>query len=204
MGPETNYHVLPLPRARIPIIKLTLPPSVSLPFGMSCDIGFENRLALENTRLLLTYAMVDNRLRTIVLFLKVWTKRRKINDPYRGTLSSYGYVLLVIWFLQSIKDPPVLPNLQRIPPAAALPLSELEYEGHDISFFDDLESLPLHFDSENRDSSGQLLIQFFHFFSKVFDYARSVVSIRAPGGTMTKVEKGWPTEVSHSHSRRQS
>lgn len=37
-------------------------------YGLSCDIGFENRLALENTRLLLTYAMADPRLRTIVLF----------------------------------------------------------------------------------------------------------------------------------------
>lgn len=36
--------------------------------GMACDIGFENRLALENTRLLLTYAMIDTRLRTLVLF----------------------------------------------------------------------------------------------------------------------------------------
>lgn len=39
-------------------------------YGLSCDIGFENRLALENTRLLLTYAMADPRLRTIVLFRK--------------------------------------------------------------------------------------------------------------------------------------
>lgn len=57
-----------LPKARIPIIKLSLPPSAGQPFGLSCDIGFENRLALENTRLLLTYAMVDPRMRTIVLF----------------------------------------------------------------------------------------------------------------------------------------
>lgn len=39
-------------------------------YGLSCDIGFENRLALENTRLVLTYAMTDPRLRTIVLFRK--------------------------------------------------------------------------------------------------------------------------------------
>lgn len=57
-----------LPRARIPIIKLTLPPTPDVPMGMACDIGFENRLALENTRLLLTYAMIDSRLRTLVLF----------------------------------------------------------------------------------------------------------------------------------------
>lgn len=59
-----------LPRARIPIIKLSRPPSEALPFGISCDIGFENRLALENTKLLLTYANVDNRLKTMVLFRK--------------------------------------------------------------------------------------------------------------------------------------
>jgi DNA polymerase sigma len=68
--PETNFQVKMLPRARIPIIKLTIPPAPGSPFGMACDIGFENRLALENTRLLLTYAMVDPRLRTMVLFSK--------------------------------------------------------------------------------------------------------------------------------------
>lgn len=41
---------------------------------------------------------------------------RKINSPYKGTLSSYGYVLLVIYFLVHVKSPPVLPNLQQMPP----------------------------------------------------------------------------------------
>lgn len=41
---------------------------------------------------------------------------RKINSPYSGTLSSYGYVLLVIFFLVHVKNPPILPNLQQMPP----------------------------------------------------------------------------------------
>ena len=66
---ETKFAVKPLPYARIPIVKLSLDPSPGLPFGIACDIGFENRLALENTRLLMSYAMVDPaRVRTIVLF----------------------------------------------------------------------------------------------------------------------------------------
>jgi terminal uridylyltransferase len=66
---ETKFHVKPLPHARIPIIKLNLDPSPGLPFGIACDIGFENRLALENTRLLFSYATVDpTRVRTMVLF----------------------------------------------------------------------------------------------------------------------------------------
>lgn len=45
---------------------------------------------------------------------------RKINSPYSGTLSSYGYVLLVIYFLVHVKNPPVLPNLQQMPPLRAI------------------------------------------------------------------------------------
>ena len=47
----------------------------------------------------------------------------KINSPYKGTLSSYGYVLLVIYFLVHVKSPPVLPNLQQMPPLR--PISEV-------------------------------------------------------------------------------
>lgn len=154
--PETKFHVKPLPHARIPIVKLSLDPSPGLPLGIACDIGFENRLALENTRLLMCYAMIDpTRVRTMVLFreyplmiacssgvdrsipscvssqsleqtavrifhsilnLAHQSSRRKINSPYKGTLSSYGYVLLVIYFLVHVKNPPVLPNLQQMPP----------------------------------------------------------------------------------------
>ena len=65
-----TFKVKMLSRARIPIIKLEMPPTKEAPNGIACDIGFENRLALENTRLLLTYAMADYRLRTLVLFRK--------------------------------------------------------------------------------------------------------------------------------------
>ena len=79
---ETKFHVKPLPHARIPIVKLNLDPSPALPFGIACDIGFENRLALENTRLLMCYASIDPaRVRTMVLF--------------RGYLRSYTFIILV-------------------------------------------------------------------------------------------------------------
>ena len=66
---ETKFQVKTLPHARIPIVKLSLDPSPGLPYGISCDIGFENRLALENTRLLMSYASIDPlRVRTLVIF----------------------------------------------------------------------------------------------------------------------------------------
>ncbi|WAR59912.1 hypothetical protein PtB15_11B553 [Puccinia triticina] len=188
---ETAFTVKMLPKARIPIIKLSLPPSLGQPFGLSCDIGFENRLALENTRLLLTYAMVDPRMRTMVLFLKVWSKRRRINDPYLGTLSSYGYVLMVIYYLVNGRKAPVLPNLQQLPPPRVTPPEDTVYEGHDIYFFDDLDALPRFWVGMNRENVGELLIEFFRFFSSTFRYTHDVISVRTPGGLMSKESKGW-------------
>lgn len=42
-------------------------------------------------------------------------KRRRVNEAYVGTLSSYAYVLLVIHHLQG-RSPAVLPVLQELPP----------------------------------------------------------------------------------------
>ncbi|CDO75459.1 hypothetical protein BN946_scf184823.g13 [Trametes cinnabarina] len=190
---ETKFHVKPLPHARIPIVKLTLDPSPALPFGIACDIGFENRLALENTRLLMCYASIDPaRVRTMVLFLKVWSKRRKINSPYKGTLSSYGYVLLVIYFLVHVKNPPVLPNLQQMPPLRPISEEETHLNGYNIWFFDDIELLRQRWKSSNTETVAELLIDFFRYYSRDFAYNTSVASIRA--GLLKKETKGWFSE----------
>ncbi|PWN43078.1 PAP/OAS1 substrate-binding domain-containing protein, partial [Ceraceosorus guamensis] len=194
---ETDFTVMPLPKARIPIIKISRPASAELPYEISCDIGFENRLALENTRLLLSYAMVDPpRLRTLVLFLKVWTKRRKLNSPYTGTLSSYGYTLLVLFFLTHVKRPSVLPNLQRIPPPRVLTQEEIELNGHNIYFYDDVATLRQEWASQNTENVGELLMDFFRYFSKEFAYSRDVISLRTEGGLVPKDGDAWSAEVS--------
>lgn len=46
--------------------------------------------------------------------VKHWAKQRAVNDSYRGTLSSYCYVLMCINLLQT-RSPPVLPSLQQMP-----------------------------------------------------------------------------------------
>lgn len=194
---ETKFHVKPLPHARIPIVKLSLDPSPGLPHGIACDIGFENRLALENTRLLMCYAMIDpTRVRTLVLFLKIWSKRRNINSPYQGTLSSYGYVLLVIYFLIHVKNPPVLPNLQQMPPLRPISQEDTHIGGHNTWFFDDIELLRQRWQSSNTDSVAELLIDFFRYYSRDFTYNTGVASIR--GGLLKKDSKGWQNELTTS------
>ncbi|KAI6038002.1 hypothetical protein EDC04DRAFT_2071480 [Pisolithus marmoratus] len=194
---ETKFHVKPLPHARIPIVKLSLDPSPGFPSGIACDIGFENRLALENTRLLMCYAMIDPaRVQTFVLFLKVWSKRRKINSPYHGTLSSYGYVLLVIYFLVHVKNPPVLPNLQQIPPVRPVSKEDTHINGYNTWFFDDIELLRQRWRSSNTETVAELLIDFFRYYSRDFTYHTDVASIRA--GLLKKESKGWQNDLSSS------
>ncbi|ATZ46053.1 hypothetical protein BCIN_01g07280 [Botrytis cinerea B05.10] len=109
--------------------------------GIQCDINFSNHLALHNTLLLRLYSICDPRVKIVVLFVKHWAKTRGINTPYRGTLGSYGYVLMVLHYLMNIAQPPVLPNLQHMnkePPAHLSPAekeAQTTCDGHDVRFW---------------------------------------------------------------------
>jgi terminal uridylyltransferase len=179
--------------------------------GVQCDINFSAHLALHNTLLLRCYSHTDPRVRPIVLFVKHWAKVREVNSPYRGTLSSYGYVLMVFHYLVNIVQPFVCPNLQHLARASRpdLPHHEMDdtmvCKGKDVRFWrDEQEILRLAGQgllNQNQDSVGQLLRGFFEYFAQSqllstapgrgFDWGRDVLSLRTPGGILTKQTKGW-------------
>ncbi|KAI1209057.1 uncharacterized protein F4807DRAFT_428751 [Annulohypoxylon truncatum] len=178
--------------------------------GVQCDINFSAHLALQNTLLLRCYAYTDPRVRPMVLFVKHWAKARGINTPYRGTLSSYGYVLMVLHYLVNIAEPFVCPNLQQLaPPDPNLPAEALEgittCKGRDVRFWRDEREIQRlaregHL-NQNRESLGSLLRGFFEYFAqnytmstinkRGFDWGRDVLSLRTHGGLLSKQEKGW-------------
>lgn len=90
----------------------------------------------------------------------------------------------------------IIRNLQRLRSQHSLHIDSIDYEGHDISFFDDLEALKAVWSSENTDNVGELLIDFFRFFAKEFSYSNQVISIRSDTGLISKESKGWTNEVS--------
>ncbi|KAJ3112282.1 hypothetical protein HDU96_004726 [Phlyctochytrium bullatum] len=191
-----------LTRARVPIVKMRDPVT-----GIRCDLGFQNNLAIYNTRLLKTYSQIDPRFRELVFIVKYWSKRRNINEPYFGTLSSYCYVLMIIHLLQMRG---VLPCLQRICPDGTMAgpapvhptLSQttgpgvppiVEMDGHDVYFYDNLNELGKHWQSKNSESLGELVVAFFKYYSAEFPYVHGVASVRA-GRVLSKEEKGWTKE----------
>lgn len=197
--------------------------------GIQCDINFENPLAIHNTQLLRCYSLTDPRVRPIVLFVKAWAKRRKVNSAYSGTLSSYGWVLMVLHYLVNIVNPPVCPNLQsswRPTTTKAEDLQHMLQEttvgGYAVRFWHDEAAIAQLASagqlSRNMQSIGELLRRFFHYYASIaqpsnygqkqwsFFWATEVLSLRTPGGIRQKTEKGWTkatTTVSNGKEVRQ-
>ena len=172
--------------------------------GIQCDINFSNLLALHNTMLLRCYSHCDPRIRQMILFVKAWAKRRKINSPYHGTLSSYGYVLMVLHYIVNVANPPIAPNLQ-ISWKAPInePPEDISCNGCDVRFWrseqDILRDARRGMLTQNRSRLASLLRGFFHYFAREgldapyggFSWGRSVLSLRTQGGILTKQAKNW-------------
>jgi len=183
------------------------PPEKHLDFpksgvGIQCDINFSNHLALHNSTLLRCYSLCDPRVRRMVLFVKAWSKKRKINSPYHGTLSSYGYVLMVLHYLVNIAQPAVLRDLQHFPliQQDELSLEQPTLDGYNILFFRNeavIRDLAARGQlTQNRESVGSLLRGFFEYFGLStgyghFHWMQEVLSLRTPGGILLKQGKGW-------------
>lgn len=172
--------------------------------GIQCDINFFNPLGLHNTQMLRCYSMCDPRVRPMVLFVKSWAKQRKINSSYSGTLSSYGYVMMVLHYLMNVAQPPVLPNLQLPwrPNTKCTPpgYNRTEIDGWTVEFWRNEEeiqdALRAGQMSSNKESLGSLLAGFFQYYSSMgngpqFRWTQWVLSLRTPQGIMTKDSKGW-------------
>lgn len=166
--------------------------------GIECDVNFTNSVALHNTRLLREYCMYDSRVAEVGTFVKAWVKIRDINTPYWGTLSSYGYVLMVLHYLMNVAQPPVIPNLQDLACSEGSwdPTPVEKFEGkYDIRFWSDSAKIQAYKAAQprNRESTGHLLRGFFWYYSarEGFNFKNDIISIRARGGILKKFHKGW-------------
>lgn len=189
-------------------------PAASLEFegdyGIKCDVNFSNSVAVHNTRLLREYCLYDPRVAQVGVFIKTWAKTRDINTPYWGTLSSYGYVLMVLHYLMNVVHPPVIPNLQHLAhnedawnPGAAVDLFQGKF---DIRFLTDKTKIDAYRKTmaQNRDSTGNLIRGFFWYYSARdgFNWKNDIVSIRTQGGILKKFAKGWTEAKWSEHASK--
>ena len=169
--------------------------------GVQCDINFSNALALHNSAMLRCYCLSDYRVKPMVLFVKSWASRRNINSPYHGTLSSYGYVLMVLHYLVNVTKPPICLNLQTTDMALRDNCTEnlRPVEGRNVRFWrNEIEIQRWAHNGfitiDHQSSVGSLLRGFFQYFAVNgggFSWGMDVLSLRTPGGILTKKQKDW-------------
>ncbi|XP_075864640.1 terminal uridylyltransferase 7 isoform X2 [Microcebus murinus] len=180
-------NILPITTAKVPIVKF-----FHLRSGLEVDISLYNTLALHNTRLLSAYSAIDPRVKYLCYTMKVFTKMCDIGDASRGSLSSYAYTLMVLYFLQQ-RNPPVIPVLQEIYKGEKKP--EIFVDGWNIYFFDQIDELPAYWPEygKNTESVGQLWLGLLRFYTEEFDFKEHVISIRRKS-LLTTFKKQWTSK----------
>jgi hypothetical protein len=160
--------------ARVPVLKFET--NTSKPFEV--DICLNNRLGIENSRLLLTYCSIDPRARLLCITIKFWAKHRNIANTVAGTISSYAYMIMAIHFLQR-RPESLLPYLQQN-------VQERIVDGYNCGFDENIEKYKQR-SAENKESISELVCNFFIYYA-TFDWEDYAVCINTPGIVARKEE----------------
>lgn len=170
---------------------------------LNVDICLNNRLAMRNTLLLAEYLRADPIVPPLIRCVKSWASARGLCNTLQGGLSSYGFVLLVIFYLQVLQNP-VLPVLQ--PGSGWGPV----IRGCDTGFLSVekawrrrslMTGAAQQKSTSRRPTISELLCGFFRFYGYQFDSTDSVVSIRL-GRALSKQEKGWEDSSDSQRGQR--
>ncbi|POM63026.1 Catalytic subunit of TRAMP (Trf4-Pap2p-Mtr4p-Air1p-2p) [Phytophthora palmivora] len=192
---KETEHVTAVTGARIPIVHFR-DPHTKLP----CDLCVNNIPALWNTRLLrwllhggVGVTPVEHQqlyhVRRLCKWLREW--RRVKNRVVGGALSSYGLMLLALYYLQRVGILPVLDCHIHVNEDEAT-LRDLSEDGID-KILETTDKAFIKVRTQTADGMQEwqaLRCGFFRFYTCEFDYENTVVSLRTKE-IMSKSSKGW-------------
>ena len=96
--------------ARVPVIKGTFQlKRNNNSSNIEFDICLMNHVAVANSALIREYCNVGTTTHKLLLLVKMWAKTQGICSAAEGTVSSYSWIILAIFYLQTIGH---VPNLQ--------------------------------------------------------------------------------------------
>ncbi|XP_078581710.1 poly(A) RNA polymerase, mitochondrial-like isoform X1 [Branchiostoma floridae x Branchiostoma japonicum] len=154
--------------ARCPLVKFMHEAS-----GIQCDLTSNNSIALKSSELLNLYSRIDPRVRPLVYAVRHWARMHHITSSMPGGwITNFSLTALVIFFLQ-YTDKPVLPAIDALK-GLADKTDTCVLEGNDCTLMSDLTKVP---PSENTDSTDELLLEFFEFYSN-FNFKNCGLNLR--------------------------
>jgi len=139
--------------------------------GCAFDLTVNQEMAIRSSHLLRAYAAADDRLVPLVLAVKKWAKKKRINNPFEGTLGSYALTLMCIQYLQCGCNPPILNSLQKDYPEYFSPNADVNRIVN--SHIED--AFPIV--SDNTMSVGELFVGFFDYYVCRFSWQYDTVSV---------------------------
>uniref|UniRef100_A0A914P3T3 Polymerase nucleotidyl transferase domain-containing protein n=1 Tax=Panagrolaimus davidi TaxID=227884 RepID=A0A914P3T3_9BILA len=107
--PITNRTILI--RAVVPILQVSFKGDYE---ELEADININNTAGIYNTHLIHHYSRQDERFPALCLLIKHFALNAGINSAQDGTFNSYSLILLVLHYMQTACQPPILPILQEI------------------------------------------------------------------------------------------
>ena len=139
--------------------------------GLDVDLNINNYAGIRNTHLIHHYSRMDERFPMICLLIKHWAIVQGINSAQLGTFNSYSLILLVLHYMQSVCQPPILPNLLQVCSEYCNATTSMDKLIWNKKL---MEELP---PTENRDEITALLLGFFDYYAD-FDWDKYAISIR--------------------------
>ncbi|XP_039609808.1 poly(A) RNA polymerase, mitochondrial [Polypterus senegalus] len=163
--------------ARCPLVRFSHQPS-----GFQCDVTANNRIAMKSTELLYLYGSLDVRVRALVFTVRTWARAHGITSSIPGAwITNFSLTMMVIFFLQKRRHP-IIPTLDQLKALADAKDKHI-IDGNDCTFVRDINKISV---SENTETLGQLLQEFFEFYGN-FAFQKMSINIRK-GKEQTKPE----------------
>ena len=140
---------------------------------VTIELVLNNVFGILNSILIRNYMTFDSRAIILINIIKNWSKEKGINGNYKGHLSSYCYTLMVIYFLQRLKNP-ILPIINSKNNLEKVFIQNKEYfiEKSLLNSFENIN-----FNSKNKDSISVLMMKFLWFYLYEFDENKYCIDI---------------------------
>jgi len=185
-----NIKIVPFEDSmRIPVLEIKFKDS-----GLQISFSVMNVLGVINSKMIKTYSEIDPRCRLLGILVKLWAAVHKLNSAKDAFLSSYAYNLMVINYLQTMKDP-ILPSLQAIRKADEDYEPEIkQVRNHEkglnpketykvrVDYEDDMEVIKEYMREngfkENKKTTVQLLKGFFKFYKNKKKFEKITLSVK--------------------------
>ncbi|GKZ01378.1 hypothetical protein MPSEU_001088700 [Mayamaea pseudoterrestris] len=191
----------PAARARVPVIRGTWKPANN-PHSADGSIHFDvcllNDIAVANSMLVKEYSLIDVRVRQLMVLIKQWAKDNGVCSAKDNTLSSYAWVNLVVFYLQSLGLVPNLQNAELMAKAGVM--RDADNKWHSVRNLDtcfatweQVKAIWTPPENLKTLSVSALLYGFLSFYSYDFLTSLYMVGIKRGGGPLvprTKFQRG--------------